>query len=209
MSIFENSATLKDKVDDTHPLKCTILNSRNTNGYTEYVIEVTRTGVQDCTWKIFKRYSDFVKLQNMLYKLSPKINLDLPPKKYIGNMDRKLVMQRQNALQSSLNTMVENFMLANSLLVRSFLDPESYSEYCKESLFQKVGMVLRGNREFELSKELPNIGWRLRRKSFLSKWKKDPKQELLLSWTECGPDLSLKQLDLVTVLKSISSIIVS
>lgn len=78
-----------------------------------------------------------------------------------------------------------------------------------ESLFQKVGMVLRGNREFELSKELPNIGWRLRRKSFLSKWKKDPKQELLLSWTECGPDLSLKQFDLITVLKSISSIIVS
>lgn len=78
-----------------------------------------------------------------------------------------------------------------------------------ESLFQKVGMVLRGNREFELSKELPNIGWRLRRKSFLSKWKKDPKQELLLSWTECGPDVSLKSLDLVTVLKSISSIRVS
>lgn len=65
----------------------------------EYVIEVTRTGVQDYTWKIFKRYSDFVKLQNMLYKMSSKINLDLPPKKYIGNMDRKLVMQRQNALQ--------------------------------------------------------------------------------------------------------------
>lgn len=70
-------------------------------------------------------------------------------------------------------------------------------------------MVLRGNREFELSKELPNIGWRLRRKSFLCKWKKDPKQELLLSWTECGPDLLLKSHDLVTVLKSISSIIVS
>lgn len=70
-------------------------------------------------------------------------------------------------------------------------------------------MVLRGNREFELSKELPNIGWRLRRKSFLSKWKKDPKQELLLSWTENGPDLSLKSHDLIVVLKSISSIVVS
>lgn len=67
--------------------------------FKEYVIEVTRTGVQDYTWKIFKRYSDFVKLQNMLFKMSSKINLDLPPKKYIGNMDRKLVMQRQNALQ--------------------------------------------------------------------------------------------------------------
>lgn len=80
---------------------------------------------------------------------------------------------------------------------------------CIDSLFQKVGMVLRGNREFELSKELPDIGWRLRRKSFLSKWKKDPKQELLLSWTESGPDLLLKQHDLVSLLKSISSIIVS
>lgn len=65
----------------------------------EYVIEVTRIGTEDSTWKIFKRYSDFVKLQNMLNKLSSKINLDLPPKKYIGNMDRKLVMLRQNTLQ--------------------------------------------------------------------------------------------------------------
>lgn len=65
------------------------------------MIEVTRIGTQDCTWKIFKRYSDFVKLQNMLYKLSSKINLDLPPKKFIGNMERKLIMQRQNALQVS------------------------------------------------------------------------------------------------------------
>lgn len=63
------------------------------------MIEVTRVGHLDCTWKIFKRYSDFVKLQNTLNKFSSKINLDLPPKKYIGNMDRKLVMQRQNALQ--------------------------------------------------------------------------------------------------------------
>lgn len=63
------------------------------------MIEVTRIGTQDSTWKIFKRYSDFVKLQNMLNKLSTKINLDLPPKKYIGNMDRKLVMLRQNTLQ--------------------------------------------------------------------------------------------------------------
>lgn len=63
------------------------------------MIEVTRIGTLDCTWKIFKRYSDFVKLQNILNKSSSKINLDLPPKKFIGNMDRKLVMQRQNALQ--------------------------------------------------------------------------------------------------------------
>jgi len=70
-------------------------------------------------------------------------------------------------------------------------------------------MVLRGNREFELTKELPNVGWRLRRKSFLCKWKKDPKQELLLSWTECGPDILLRHHDLVIVLKSLSSIIVS
>lgn len=72
--------------------------------FQEYVIEVTRMGAQDCTWKIFKRYSDFVKLQNMLNKLSSKIDLDLPPKKYLGNMDRKLVIQRQNALQVIYNT---------------------------------------------------------------------------------------------------------
>lgn len=65
----------------------------------EYVIEVTCYGARDHTWKIFKRYSDFVKLQITLHKISSKINLDLPPKKFIGNMDRKLIMQRQNALQ--------------------------------------------------------------------------------------------------------------
>lgn len=30
--------------------------------------------------------------------------------------------------------MVENLMLANSLIIRSFLDPESYSEYCKGNI---------------------------------------------------------------------------
>lgn len=30
--------------------------------------------------------------------------------------------------------MVENLMLVNSLLIRSFLDPETYSEYCKGSI---------------------------------------------------------------------------
>lgn len=30
--------------------------------------------------------------------------------------------------------MIENLVLANSLLIRSFLDPESYSEYCKGNI---------------------------------------------------------------------------
>lgn len=30
--------------------------------------------------------------------------------------------------------MVENLMLANCLLIRGFLDPETYSEYCKGSI---------------------------------------------------------------------------
>ncbi|XP_050524985.1 PX domain-containing protein kinase-like protein isoform X2 [Daktulosphaira vitifoliae] len=207
MSVSEYTKSNKNIVDDTHPLKCTILNTRNTNGYTEYVIEVIRISADNCSWKIFKRYSDFVKLQNALNKYSSKINLELPPKKLIGNMDRKLVMQRQDALQNCLNIIVENIMLANTLMVRSFLDPETYKDYCKDFQFQKVGMILRGNKEFELFKELPSIGWRVRKKSFLSKWKKDTKQEFLLSWTECGPDLILRQQDLNSVLKSISSII--
>lgn len=44
----------------------------------------------------------------MLSKLCSKINLELPPKKYIGNMDRKLVMQRQNALQVKYKYKINN-----------------------------------------------------------------------------------------------------
>jgi len=54
----------------------------------------------------------------MLNKLSSKINLDLPPKKYIGNMDRKLVMQRQNALQVTWNILKIIILIKNMLLLR-------------------------------------------------------------------------------------------
>ncbi|XP_050431332.1 PX domain-containing protein kinase-like protein isoform X2 [Adelges cooleyi] len=146
-----------------------------------------------------RQYQSWVLIHNKYFIASSNFS---PEKKRLAPTNKKTLR-----LTNCLDIMVDNIMLANSLLVRSFLDPETYAGYCKESHLQKVGMVLRGNREFELSKELPSIGWRLRRKSFLSKWKKDPKQEFLLSWTENGPDLILRQQDLNSVLKSISSII--
>ena len=53
--------------------------------------------MQDSSWQIMKRYSDFEKLHSQL-KIS-NIDLPLPPKKTFGNFDREFIAERQKGLQ--------------------------------------------------------------------------------------------------------------
>lgn len=55
------------------------------------------------------------------------ISLLLPPKKLIGNMDRDFIAERQRGLQAYLDSVTQHPLLSSSLLVKKFLDPNSYS----------------------------------------------------------------------------------
>jgi PX domain-containing protein kinase-like protein len=67
-------------------------------------------------------------------------------------------------------------------------------------------MTLRSEMNYEVVKPVPEIGWRLRKHYFLVKSRINPKEEMLLSWVEHGPDKYLEDRDLQGVFKSISSL---
>lgn len=60
-------------------------------------MKVHRGPFSDQTWRVYKRYNDFVKLHSCLQ--TSGIPLALPPKKIIGNMDPEFIATRQQGLQ--------------------------------------------------------------------------------------------------------------
>lgn len=124
----------------------------------------------------------------------------LPPKKLIGNMDRTFIAQRQVELQNYLNTLLMNHILALSLPVRRFLDPQNYSVSLPELALQHVSMSLRSEMNFELVRPITELGWRLRKHYFFIKSKQKPKAELLLQWVEYGPDKYFDDKDIQNML---------
>lgn len=65
--------------------------------FQEFILKVHRGPFSNQTWKVHKRYNDFLKLHQTLQ--ASKIPLELPPKRLIGNLDPKFVSERQQALQ--------------------------------------------------------------------------------------------------------------
>ncbi|XP_021932004.1 PX domain-containing protein kinase-like protein isoform X3 [Zootermopsis nevadensis] len=184
-------------------MTATVFEDRNAEA-PEYIIRVQRGPLPEKTWHIYKRYNDFVSLHNLL-QISG-LNFPLPPKKLIGNMEREFIAERQTGLQNYLNLILMNPILASSLPVKKFLDPENYATPFQELALQHVSMILRSEVNYEVIKPVPEIGWRLRKHYFLVKSRVNPKEEMLLSWVEHGPDKYLEDRDLHGVFKSISGL---
>lgn len=116
-------------------------------------------------------------------------------------MDKNFIAERQSALQNYLNLILMNPILASSLGVRKFLDPQNYVLSLQELALQHVSMALRSEVNYELIKPISEMGWRLRKHYFLVKSKMNPRAEMVLQWVEYGPDKYLDDKDLSTVLK--------
>ncbi|KTF83722.1 hypothetical protein cypCar_00026966 [Cyprinus carpio] len=103
------------------------------------------------------------------------LNLPLPPKKLLGNMDREFIAERQKGLQAYLNYITRHHILSSCELVKKFLDTNNYSANY--------------------------TGWRLRKRYFLVKDKDQPKDKQVLSWVDLGPDKFLSDKDLLSAMK--------
>ncbi|KAL2735197.1 PX domain-containing protein kinase-like protein isoform X1 [Vespula squamosa] len=204
MALFEKRYTNKVLLDDTEKLTSVIENARTINGHTEYVIRVQRGPLPEKTWRVSKRYNDFVQL-NAVLSLSG-IDLPLPPKKIIGNMEPDFIAQRQQALQNYLNIVLMNPILASSLPMKKFLDPDNYTTPLHEIALQQVSLALRSDANFEVGKAIPDMGWRLRKYYYTVKNRQHPKQEYLLAWVEFGPDKHLQDKDMQGVFKSLGTL---
>lgn len=201
MAIFEQEASRKVLLDDTEGLTCVIENWRNVNGHTEYIIKVQRGPFSDKTWRVYKRYNDFVTLHSCLQ--SSGLLLPLPPKRLIGNMDPEFINERQQGLQKYLNTVLMNPILVSSLPAKSFVDPANYCQPFSEVALQHVSLALRAEVGWEVVEPLSEIGWRLRKHFYQVRYKHNVKDELMASWTDYGPDKFIEDKDMQAIFKSL------
>ncbi|XP_067271708.1 PX domain-containing protein kinase-like protein isoform X2 [Pseudorasbora parva] len=189
----------KPPLDDTVPLSAVIEASQSLQSHTEYIIRVQRGVSTDNSWTVIRRYSDFDMLNNSL--LISGLNLPLPPKKLLGNMDREFIAERQKGLQAYLNHITRHHVLSSCELVKKFLDTNNYAANYTEIALQQVSMFFRSDPKWEVIEPLKDIGWRLRKRYFLVKDKDQPKEKQVLSWVDLGPDKFLSDKDLQSAMK--------
>ncbi|XP_020824603.1 PX domain-containing protein kinase-like protein isoform X4 [Phascolarctos cinereus] len=203
MAFMEKPPAGKVLLDDTAPLSAGIEASQSLHSHTEYIIRVQRGISIENSWQIVRRYSDFDLLNSSL-QISG-LSLPLPPKKLIGNMDREFIAERQKGLQNYLNVITTNHILSNCELVKKFLDPSNYSANYTEIALQQVSMFFRSEPKWEVVEPLRDIGWRIRKRYFLMKTKNQPKERLVLSWADLGPDKYLSDKDFQWIIRLLPS----
>ncbi|XP_066526729.1 PX domain-containing protein kinase-like protein isoform X3 [Hoplias malabaricus] len=204
MAFMEKPSAGKLLLDDTVPLTAVIETSQSLQSHTEYIIRVQRGVSTENSWTVIRRYSDFDMLNNSL--LISGLNLPLPPKKLIGNMDREFIAERQKGLQAYLNFLNQHHILSSCELVKKFLDTNNYSANYTEIALQQVSMFFRSDPKWEVVEPLKDIGWRLRKRYFLVKNKEQQKERQVLSWVDFGPDKFLSDKDLQSTMKLLPSL---
>ncbi|XP_072267097.1 sorting nexin-16 isoform X2 [Pyxicephalus adspersus] len=103
--------------------------------FTVYKILVRRS--PDESWVVFRRYTDFSRLNDKLKEMFPGFRLALPPKRWFkDNYDFDFLEDRQLGLQAFLQNLVAHKDIANCAAVRLFLcldDPPGPFDSLEES----------------------------------------------------------------------------
>uniref|UniRef100_A0A4W4EWY6 PX domain-containing protein kinase-like protein n=1 Tax=Electrophorus electricus TaxID=8005 RepID=A0A4W4EWY6_ELEEL len=197
MAFMEKPSAGKVLLDDTVSLTAVIETSQSLQSHTEYIIRVQRGVSTENSWTV----SELDQLN-----LMSGLNLPLPPKKLIGNMDREFIAERQKGLQAYLNFLTQHHILSSCELVKKFLDANSYSANYTEIALQQVSMFFRSDPKWEVVEPLKDMGWRLRKRYFLVKNKEQIKERQVLIWVDFGPDKFLCDKDLQTTMKLLPSL---
>ncbi|TRY69887.1 hypothetical protein DNTS_015349 [Danionella cerebrum] len=91
----------------------------------------------DESWVIFRRYTDFARLNDKLKDSFPDFRLSLPPKRWFkDNYEADFLQERMNRLQSFLQNLIAHRDIAHCLAVREFLcldDPPGPFDSLEES----------------------------------------------------------------------------
>lgn len=103
--------------------------------FTVYKILVRKTPEE--SWVVFRRYTDFSRLNDKLKDMFPGFRLALPPKRWFkDNYNADFLEDRQLGLQAFLQNLIAHKDIANCLAVREFLcldDPPGPFDSLEES----------------------------------------------------------------------------
>ncbi|KAE8599116.1 hypothetical protein XENTR_v10017066 [Xenopus tropicalis] len=103
--------------------------------FTVYKILVRKSPEEN--WVVFRRYTDFSRLNDKLKEMFPGFRLALPPKRWFkDNYDYDFLEERQLGLQAFLQNLVAHKDIANCAPVRLFLcldDPPGPFDSLEES----------------------------------------------------------------------------
>ncbi|KAM9332210.1 sorting nexin-16 isoform 1-T3 [Pholidichthys leucotaenia] len=103
--------------------------------FTVYKILVRKTTGE--SWVVFRRYTDFSRLNDKLKEMFPGFRLSLPPKRWFkDNYDSDFLEDRQLGLQAFLQNVVAHKDIATCMAVREFLcldDPPGPFDSLEES----------------------------------------------------------------------------
>ncbi|XP_056290393.1 sorting nexin-16 isoform X1 [Pseudoliparis swirei] len=103
--------------------------------FTVFKVLVRKT--PDENWVVFRRYTDFSRLNDKLKEMFPGFRLSLPPKRWFkDNYDSDFLEDRLLGLQTFLQNLVAHKDIANCLAVREFLcldDPPGPFDSLEES----------------------------------------------------------------------------
>ncbi|XP_038580381.1 sorting nexin-16 isoform X2 [Micropterus salmoides] len=103
--------------------------------FTVFKVLVRKT--PDESWVVFRRYTDFSRLNDKLKEMFPGFRLSLPPKRWFkDNYDSDFLEDRQLGLQAFLQNLVAHKDISNCQAVREFLcldDPPGPFDSLEES----------------------------------------------------------------------------
>ncbi|XP_063729888.1 sorting nexin-16 isoform X2 [Eleginops maclovinus] len=101
------------------------------------VFKVLVRNTADESWVVFRRYTDFARVNEKLKDMFPGFRLSLPPKRWFkDNYDTDFLEDRQLGLQAFLQNLVAHKDIANCQSVREFLcldDPPGPFDSLEES----------------------------------------------------------------------------
>ncbi|XP_050797118.1 sorting nexin-16 [Gopherus flavomarginatus] len=134
--------------------------------FTVYKILVKRSPEE--SWVVFRRYTDFSRLNDKLKDMFPGFRLALPPKRWFkDNYNPDFLEDRQLGLQAFLQNLVAHKDIANCLAVREFLcldDPpgpfdsleesRAFCETLEETNYRLQKELIEKQREVESLKKL-------------------------------------------------------
>ncbi|XP_029687776.1 sorting nexin-16-like isoform X2 [Takifugu rubripes] len=103
--------------------------------FTVFKVLVRKT--PDESWVVFRRYTDFSRLNDKLKDMFPGFRLSLPPKRWFkDNYDSSFLEDRQLGLQAFLQNLIAHKDISHCLAVREFLcldDPPGPFDSLEES----------------------------------------------------------------------------